>query len=212
MISAAQKTSKKDLWQQLNRGAKAHFVEGEGLQHGTTIVEVGPWSVSLDSYPVIASYVDVRHAPQFGALHLMRTRIRAPYVTRDGFRFWVYHKTRLSGVRKLFGMQDIATGYPEFDGDFVLRANDESKARALFEGWNIHRLLIENPTAHLLVKENEGRSRPPFPETVRELCIEIPHSVTDMEEMTSLCELFAEALYGLCVIGSACEEDPHMVL
>ena len=60
------------------------------------------------------------------------TRMRAPYVNPEGFRFTIYRKGVFSDLGKLLGMQDIEVGDPDFDEAFIIKGNDESKVRDLF--------------------------------------------------------------------------------
>ncbi|MBN1570112.1 MAG: hypothetical protein JXA73_19875 [Acidobacteria bacterium] len=109
--------SQNEIWQQLCKEIGADFVEG-GFWRGNKVqARVGEWTVTLDTYTVST---DKRHVTY--------TRMRAPYVNTDGFRFAVYRKNIFSGIGKFFGMQDIEVGDPEFDRDFILKANDETKA------------------------------------------------------------------------------------
>src|SRR5437588_691517 len=80
----------------------------------------GPWIVVLDTIIVSTGKSAVTY-----------TRMRAPYVNRDGHRFTLYRKTVLTALGKFMGMQDISIGDPAFDEAFVIKANDPAQARAL---------------------------------------------------------------------------------
>src|SRR4051812_26592811 len=60
---------------------------------------VGPWTVTLDT-----------HTGHTGHAHFTYTRMRAPYVNPEGFRFTVYRNGLFSGLGKFLGMQDIEVG------------------------------------------------------------------------------------------------------
>jgi hypothetical protein len=140
------------------------------------------------------------------------TRIRAPYVNKDGFRFTIYRKGIFSGLGKLLGMQDVEVGYPEFDEAFIIKGNDEQKLRALFANPQIRQLLEMQPAVNLMVKDDEGWFSTKFPEGVDELCFSVVGVIKDIERLKSLYYLFAEILDHLCHIGSAYENDPHLEL
>ena len=73
--------SKDEVWRQLSQEIGAEFVEG-GFWKGSKVqAHVGPWTVTLDTYTVITEHSDVTY-----------TRMRAPYVNPEGFRFTIYRK------------------------------------------------------------------------------------------------------------------------
>lgn len=48
------------------------------------------------------------------------------------FRFALHHQGLLDEIGKFFGMEDIETGYPEFDKKVIVKTNDASKVKSLF--------------------------------------------------------------------------------
>jgi outer membrane protein assembly factor BamB len=140
------------------------------------------------------------------------TRIRAPFINKDGFRFTVYRKSIFSGLGKMLGMQDVEVGYPEFDEAFIIKGNDETKLRALFANERIRQLIEMQPHIYLTVKDDEGWFRSQFPEGVDELYFRASGVIKDLDRLKSLYYLFAETLNHLCHIGSAYEDDPNLSL
>ena len=138
------------------------------------------------------------------------TRIRAPFVNKDGFRFTIYRKSIFSGLGKMLGMQDVEVGYPEFDDAFIIKGNDEAKLRALFANERIRQLIEMQPHIYLTVKDDEGWFRTQFPEGVDELYFRVIGVIKDLDRLKSLYYLFAEMLNHLCHIGSAYEDDPNL--
>jgi hypothetical protein len=193
--------SKDDVWRQLCSEIGAEFIEGGFWRSDKVRVQVKEWTIILDTYTVST-----------GKSSTMYTRMRAPYVNKDGFRFTIYRKGLFSELGKLFGMQDIEVGYPEFDRDFIIKGNDESKVRTLFANLRIRQLIQAQPDIHLEVKNDEGWFGASFPEGVDELCFVVFGVIKDVERLKSLYELFAETLNYLCHIGSAYEDDPNIVL
>jgi hypothetical protein len=111
--------SKDEVWRQLGEGIGADFVQG-GLWKGAKVqAHVGPWTITLDT-----------HTESSGEHGTTYTRMRAPYVNPDGFRFTVYRQGVFSGLGKLLGMQDIEVGDPDFDEAFLIQGNDEEKVRS----------------------------------------------------------------------------------
>jgi len=110
--------SRQEIWQQLCAEIHGRYVGG-GLWKGAKVQAThGPWTITLD-----------QHMVSTGNATLVYTRMRAPYVNPDGFRFTVYRKTVFSEIGKWLGMQDIQLGYEPFDHDFILKSNHASKLR-----------------------------------------------------------------------------------
>jgi len=193
--------SQEEVWRQLCSEIGAEFVEG-GFWRGNKVqARVKEWTVTLDTYTVST-----------GNTHITYTRMRAPYVNKDGFRFTIYRKGLFSELGKRLGMQDIEVGDPEFDRDYVIKGNDESKVLALFGNLRIRQLIQAQPSIELQVKDDEGWFSTSFPEGVDELYFQVVGVIKDVERLKSLYELFAETLNHLCHIGSAYENDPHLAL
>jgi hypothetical protein len=193
--------SQAEVWQQLCSEIGAEFIEG-GFWRGNKVqAHIGEWTVTLDTYTVST-----------GKSHVTFTRIRAPYVNMDGFRFTIYRKSLFSGLGKLLGMQDVEIGDPDFDRDFIIKSNSATKAMALFSNEKIRRLIQAQPSIYLEVKDDEGWFGASFPQGVDELCFQVIGVIKDVERLKTLYELFAEVLNHLCHIGSAYEQDPHIAI
>jgi len=193
--------SQDEVWRQLCNEIGAEFVEGGFWKGDKVQARVGEWTVTLDTYTVST-----------GKTHVTYTRIRAPYVNKDGFRFTIYRRGLFSDFSKLLGMQDIEVGDPEFDHDFIIKGNDESRALTLFGNPKIRQLVQAQPSIHLQVKDDEGWFGASFPEGVDELYFQVVGVIKDVERLKALYALFAETLNHLCHIGSAYENDPNIAV
>jgi hypothetical protein len=193
--------SKEELWRQLSREIGAHFVPG-GFWKGSKVqAHVGPWTITLDTYTVSS-----------GESSQIYTRMRAPYVNPDGFRFTIYRKGFLSDLGKLLGMQDLEVGDPEFDEAFIVKSNDELKVRDLFARPRLRALVQAQPRIRLEVKDDEGWFRTQFPEGVDELHFQVGGVIKDITQLKGLFDLFAETLDQLCRIRAAVKQDPGVEL
>lgn len=193
--------SQDEIWKQLCEEIGADFIEGGFSQNRKVQAQVKDWTITLDTYVV----------PN-GNIYVTYTRMRSPYVNKDGFRFKIYRKDFFSEVEKFFGMQDIEVGYPEFDKEFIIQGNDPDKVRLLFANPTIRQLIQAQPEISLEVKDDEGWFQGSFPEGVDELYFQIVGIIKDVERLKLLYELFAETLNYLCQIGSAYEDNPHLEL
>jgi hypothetical protein len=193
--------SKDEAWRQLSQEIGAEFVDG-GLWKGNKVqVHIKPWTITLDTYDVNTQYS-----------HVTYTRMRAPYVNPEGFRFTIYRKGFFSEVGKLLGMQDIVVGDPEFDEAFIIKGNDEARLQTLFADARLRELIQVQPTIRLDVKDGEGWFGPKFPENVDELHFQVIGVIKDVGRLKGLFDLFAAVLEQLCRIGSAYKQEPGVTL
>jgi hypothetical protein len=193
--------SKDETWQQLCNEIGAEFVQGDFWKVNKVVAQVKEWTITLDTYRKTSS----SSSQTF-------TRLRAPYLNQDGFRFKIYRRGVFEGLRKFFGGQDLQVGYPEFDHDFIIQGNDPHKVIQLFGNPKIRQLIQAQPRLFFEVKDDEGWFNAKFPEGVDELYFQVSGVIKDVEQLKLLYDLFAETLNQLCQIGSAYEGNPNFEL
>jgi hypothetical protein len=193
------RSRQREVWEALSREVDGRYTAGTWRAPSKVQVEVGQWTLTLDTYTV--------HA---GNTPIVYTRMRAPYVNADGFRFEIYRKGFFTDIAKKLGMQDVVVGHPAFDDGFVIKGTDEAKLRKLFANAKVRELIEAQPKVHLRVKDDEGWFRPKFPAGVDELEFAVAGVITDLPRLRKLYDLFAEVLEQLCEIGSAYRHDPHV--
>ena len=159
------------------------------------------WTITLDTYAVST-----------GKTTMVFTRLRAPYVNPEHFRFTIYRRGLFSDIAKWLGMQDIEVGHEDFDRDFIIKGTQETKLRALFDNLRLRELIAAQPQIHLTVKDDEGCWGADFPADTDELCFHVGGIIKDVERLKLLFELFAETLDQLCRISSAYEGAPKLKL
>src|SRR4051812_43211162 len=180
---------KDEVWRQLSQEIGAELVEGGFWKGDKVQAHVGPWTITLDTY-----------TESTGESSTTYTRMRAPYINPEGFRFTIYRKGIFSAMGKLLGMQDIEVGAPEFDEAFIIKGNDESKVRELFANPQIRQKIQDQPKIRLQVKDSEGWFGPKFPEGVDELHFQAVGVIKDVDRLKALFDLFAAVLDRLCRI------------
>ncbi len=193
--------SKKEIWKSLSEQIGSQFVEGGFFSADKVVARVKDWTVTLDTYTVST-----------GKSSNTYTRMRAPYVNKDGFSFKIYRKGIFSGLGKALGGQDVEVGFPEFDEDFIIKGNDEQKLRTLFANSKIRQLIELQPDICLEIKDDEGWFAKSFPEGVDELYFCVVGVIKDIDLLKALFDLYAEVLNQLCLMGSAYESNPHVEL
>ena len=189
--------SRREIWQQLSDELGATYTKGRAFKADKVQVSHGEWMVTLDTYAVST-----------GKVTMIFTRMRAPYVNPEKFRFRIYRKGVFSVLGKFFGMQDIEIGYPEFDEEFIIQGTDESRVTQLFGNEKIRRLVAGQQDIQFSVKDNEGVFGPKFPDDVDELNFVVLGVMKDVDALKQLYELFAETLDELCRMGAAYASDP----
>jgi len=193
--------SRKEIWQLLAKEIGADYQPG-GFWKGDKVQAThGEWTITLDTYAVSTGKVTV-----------VFTRLRAPYVNPDRFRFTIYRRGWFSELGKWLGMQDVEVGHPDFDRDFIIKGTDEGKLRALFASERLREVISSQPRLHLTVKDHEGWFGAKFPPDTDELCFHVGGVIKDLAQLERLFELFAETLEQLCRIGSAYERAPGVEL
>jgi hypothetical protein len=193
--------SRDEVWAQLAEEINASFDAGGLIGTAVVRAQTRNWIVTLDTYTVST-----------GKSSATFTRLRAPYVNRDGFQFRVFRKGLFSGLAKALGRQDLEVGVPVFDDAFVVQANDVDAVRRLLHNYRVRDLLEAQPEVLFEVKDDEGWFGASFPEGVDELYFVAHGVITDLDRLRNLFALFAETLDELCRMGSAYEDDPDVVV
>ena len=126
-------TSRKEVWQQLADQIGGQFTEQGLLKRGKVTAKVAPWTVTFDTF-----------ARSAGKTTIPFTRLRAPYLNKDGFRFELYRASVFSGIGKFLGMQDVEVGHAPFDDDFIIKANNASLIAVITRWYSWSRFSSEN--------------------------------------------------------------------
>jgi len=193
--------SQEEVWRQLAGETGASFEAG-GFWRGAKLrIRVKEWTLTLDTFTVSSG----RNSTTY-------TRLRAPYLNKDGFRMRVYRKSIFTGLGKALGMQDLEIGRPEFDEPFVIQGNNPAKVKQLLSHDRLRELIAAQPNFDVQVKDDEGWFGAEFPEGVDELYFVVPGVIKDVGQLKSLFQIFALILHLLCHLDSAYENDPEVRL
>ncbi len=190
--------SRAEIWRQFAAQVGGQFVSGGLWQPDHVVARCKEWTLTLDTY-----------TEPVGRAPVTYTRLRAPYVNQDGFRFVIYRQGLFSRIAKHLGMQDVIIGDPAFDERFILQGNDAAKLRALLADTLLRQLIAYQSEFCLEVKDDEGWFGAHFPAGVDELCFQVIGDITNLDRLKALYDLFAETLDQLCRIGSAYAQDPQ---
>lgn len=193
--------SKKEIWKMLSDEIGSEFVEGGFFKADKVLVKHKEWTITLDTYTV-----------SNGKSSSTYTRMRAPYVNVDNFRFSIYRSGIFTEIGEFLGFHDIEIGDTNFDKSFVIKAPNENKVRELLTEPKLKELVNCQPRFHLEVKDDEGWFGVSFPEGVDELYFVVPGVIKDIDQLKELFEIFAETLDRLCTIGAAYVNVPGVEL
>jgi len=193
--------SQNEVWGKLSAEMEGRFRAGAWFTGARVDVDVGEWTLTLDSY-----------TQSDGKVSHTYTRLRAPYVNPSRFRFKIFREGFFASIGKAFGMQDVQVGVPDFDRAWVVRGRDEARLRELFRTESIRRLLAGAGDVSFEVRHDEGWFGKKFPEGVDELVLTTYGLVRDVPRLKVLFALFAETLDRLVEMGAASSDDPGVTL
>jgi hypothetical protein len=159
-----------DAWRQLASEMGAEFTPGGVFRGGKVQAQVKDWKVTLDTYSVPS-----------GDSNSTYTLMTAPLRKKDVFQFTIFRTGLISKSDKALGAQDIDVGDLDFDRDFTIQGNDESKVRALFGNQTIRQMIQAQKSLRLGIRKNELR-------------FEVQGIIKDVERLKSLFALFGEVL------------------
>jgi len=193
--------SRADVWAALAQEINARHESGGWWKSDRVVASVDPWMLTLDTFT--DSHQD--NSTTY-------TRLRAPFVSLDGFRFRIYRKSIFSGLGKFLGMQDIEIGDSYFDEQFIIQSDRPQQVVRLLDSVRLINLLENQPRVMFQVKDDEGWFGVRFPPNVDELSFSAIGVIKDLDLLRGLFDLFAETLHQLVVIGSAADTPPEVKL
>jgi hypothetical protein len=129
------------------------------------------------------------------------TRLRAPYVSRDGFRFRIW---RASAFDKFEGLPDVEVGDRSFDDHYIVQSNHPATVRKFLKDAKLRWLV--NACPHLMFEvrdHSDDLSTGPVSRDMDELHLLAAGLITDVDRLRRMFDLFAESLTRLHEIGSA---------
>ena len=193
--------SKNEIWSQIADEIGGEYIDAGFWKKNVLKFQHNHWEILLDTY-----------AQSTGKSSVTYTRLRVPFLNRDGLRFKIYRENFFTSIGKIFGMQDIIIGDPWFDDDFIIKGNDESKIKLLMNDSKLKSLFKQQPKVHIEIKDYEGRFSQRYPEGVDVLYFQCVGIVKKREVLLNLFELFAAILDRLVHIDSAYQSNPKIEL
>lgn len=175
------------MWKEFTIETGGRFIKREkAWLSDKTEIEYNGWSIFFDNY-IITS----------GKFSHEMTRVIAPFVTVDDFRFEVYRSGFIRKIKKIFGAQDIEIGRPKFDKAFIIKANNEFKMKTLLQNEKIRSLIVAQKEVNIVISDQKGIWENKLPKNELELTFYADGRITDFEILKSLLGLFQELLNNL---------------
>ena len=114
-----------------------------------------------------------------------------------GFKFSIHHEDFIDKVGKLFGMQDVIVGYPEFDDKLIVKTNDAEKIKDVFAEESA-RGLFQRLTGFVLHTGSRNIGDSDDKEDYVELMID--RGVLDLSELRKIYTAFVNILMAIDVV------------
>jgi hypothetical protein len=191
--------SKAEIWSQMAADIGADYIEGGWFKGDGVVYQHGEWELVLDTYTVRNDKSSTTY-----------TRLRAPFVNKDGLYFKIYRTGFFSSMGKFFGMEDLEVGNPFFDESFVIKGNNQKKLIQLLSDRQLKDLMHDQSRILLEIRDDEGWFGTNFPDGVDELYFSRVGVMRDVNELKALFELVSHLLTRLVQIDSAYEDDPNV--
>jgi hypothetical protein len=182
-------------WKQFAFETGGTFIEGHYGKGNGVEITFKNWKIIFDTL------IDCR-AVGNSTTWIYYTRIRVSFLTKDHFKFTIHHKNLLDKIGKYIGVKQVEIGDSEFDKDFIVHGNDESKVHALFSSKKLREMILVQENIELQVFEGASYFNEPLPEGVFQLYYCVTEVLTDLVKLKSLNLLFQEILDQLFKIGS----------
>ena len=122
------------------------------------------------------------------------TSFTARVAPEHDFRFALHHQGLIDTAGKFFGMEDVVTGYPEFDEALIVKTSDRERTRRIFSDVNVRKIFqsLRLFTLHLTHHHVAGqKEKEPF------LKLTIEEGIIDPAVLRNLYDAFYKVLSGV---------------
>lgn len=120
-------TSEEEIWQQL----APDFEEDNAILEYQAILDQSGRKVILD--------IDIDPGGGFEGGYAT-TSFSSPILNNNNFDLEMYKQTLFAEAGKLFGLEDVETGYAEIDKKFIVKTNNEPLVKEIFSDYSVRKL------------------------------------------------------------------------
>lgn len=190
--------SKEEIWRQIATDIGGEYIDGGFWKSGVLRYQHENWEMLMDTWS------DGNRGPY--------TRLRIPFINKDGLQFRIYEKNFFSDIGKALGSQDIQIEDPRFDPKFIIQGNNVPKVKKLLRDAQLKALFDLVPGINVHVKNSNGIFSKKFPPNVDMLFFQHRGILKDKEKLQLIFRLFTTLLERLVQIDSAYQDDPGLRL
>jgi hypothetical protein len=190
----------KSVWMELAEEWQGEFIDDNSLVTLRLPHTKNPWKVTFQLHA---------HGKPVGDT----TVIAVPFVARHPFKFAIRHTNSMEELAKVFGMQDIVVGDPEFDKDYIIQGNHPEHVIDFFSNTGIKDLIKQQSSINLSIMDSRNKQygiAPPSHENV--LLFVEKGTINSFDRNSSLYELMHQTLDHLHTIGVAAFDKPSYVV
>ena len=187
---------RREAWQQFSNEIEATYAKG-GILKSDKI------EATFENWPIVYDIVNV----PIGSVIFVYTRIRTPFLAKTDFKFRISKKTFLNKIAEKFGKENIETGDPRIDENFVIKTNSAEKVKYLLSDERIKSLLFEKADSDFEFSHGYKGVGRQFPKNCDGLCLVVLYESKDKDKLLLYYNLFGEILTSLLESGEI-EDTP----
>jgi hypothetical protein len=187
----------REVWQQLAAEINGEFTKGSFAKSARVTKKYGNWIILLDTFTVNTGKSSVTY-----------TRMRTPYIRENDIEFKLTRKNIFSGLGQVFGKPVIETYDYDFGDEFVLKGNDESVIKEIFQNDNLKAMIKFQK--RLILKTGPYKQKKSLTES--EIYFQMTGVLKDIEKLKNLFSLFSELLDEFVKNGVAAPDKPKIIL
>ncbi|MBN1623746.1 MAG: hypothetical protein JW903_05220 [Clostridia bacterium] len=187
----------KDVYAGLAAETEALFIPGSFAKSPAVAKQYGNFRILLDTYTVNTGKSSVTY-----------TRMRVPFKRENDIQFKLTRKNIFSGISSLFGMQVIGSYDYDFDDKYIIKGNDETVVKEIFQNEELRKSIAFQKNLVLKVhpyKEKKSRWS-------SEIYFQVTGVIKDVEKLKNLFHMFMTLIDELMKQNVALNEKSDIIL
>jgi hypothetical protein len=187
----------KEVFAELAAETEALFIPGSFTKSPAVAKQYGKFRILLDTYTVNTGKSSVTY-----------TRMRVPFKRENDIQFKLTRKNIFSGIGSFFGMPVIGTYDYDFDDKYVLKGNDETVVKEIFQNEELRKSIVFQKNIVLkLYPYKEKKSR-----WSGEIYFQVTGVLKDIEKLKNLFNMFRILIDELIKQNVALDEKSDVTL
>ncbi|MGD8319681.1 MAG: hypothetical protein PVJ02_04490 [Gemmatimonadota bacterium] len=190
--TAEKKLDRREAFRRVAEVAGGELLEGKRKSGDRVLFVRGPWRIWLDTYVVSTGQVTVIY-----------TRVRAFFRGRRDLQVVVRKKSWLDRLVQGMGFGSPLPVDRTLLERYVVRGRPEPRVPSLFSAQGLTEAVLAVPSLRLQVKPASRKHRKRMGEDAGEVACQTTGVITDVEWLTGMVQVVAEALASLERVGEA---------